>query len=126
MHNVSKSHESDIIRDVFKYKGLIIGSPTYNNKLYPGVENLLSALQSRYLKNRFFGSFGSFTWADATAKQLAAFAEGSEFEILAEPVIMKQAMLRETEEKARGLGQCMARKILSGAEVVPNHTANCH
>lgn len=126
MHNVSKSHESDIIRDVFKYKGLIIGSPTYNNKLYPGVDNLLSALQSRYLKNRFFGSFGSFTWADASAKLLAAFAEGSEFEMLAAPVIMKQAMLRETEEKARGLGQCMARKILSGAEVVPNHTANCH
>ena len=28
MHNVAKSHQSDILRDVFKYKGLIIGSPT--------------------------------------------------------------------------------------------------
>jgi len=50
MHNVSKSHESDILRDIFAYKGLLIGSPTYNNKLYPAVESLLSGLQNRYLK----------------------------------------------------------------------------
>ncbi len=126
MHNVSKSHESDILRDVFAYKGLLIGSPTYNNKLYPGVESLLSGLQNRYMKNRFFGCFGSFTWSDASAKQLAAFAEASEFEMIADPVIMKQAMLSEVVEKARNLGQCMARKLLSGVEVVPNNSANCH
>ena len=30
IHNTSKSNLSDIIRDIFKYKGLIIGSATYN------------------------------------------------------------------------------------------------
>jgi len=119
LHNVSKSHASDIIRDVFTYQGLIIGSPTYNNKLFPGVESLLSALQNRLLKNRFFGYFGSFTWADASAKQLAAFVEGSEFELVAEPVIMKQAMLDEVEDKARALGRIMACKLLSGAAGSP-------
>lgn len=126
MHNVSKSHASDILRDVFTYRGLLIGSPTYNNKLYPGVESLLSALQNRYVKNRFFGCFGSFTWSDASAKQLAAFAETSEFEMIGEPVVMRQALLSDVAEKACNLGQCMARKLLSGAEVVPNNTANCH
>jgi flavorubredoxin len=125
MHNVAKSHPSEIIRDVFTYKGLIIGSPTYNNKLYPGVESLLSALQNRNLKNRFFGCFGSFTWADASAKQLIAFAEGSDFEFIAEPVIMKQGMLNEVNEKVRVLGSCMARKLITGEEVVPNKV-NCH
>jgi len=126
MHNLSKSHESDILRDVFKYKGLIIGSPTYNNKLYPGVESLVAALQNRNLKNRFFGCFGSFTWADASARELIAFAEESEFEFITEPVIMKQGMLKEVIEKARGLGRCMARKLISGEEVVPNNKVNCH
>ena len=125
MHNVSRSHESDILRDVFAYSGLLIGSPTYNNKLYPAVESLLSALQGRNLKNRFFGCFGSFTWSDASARQLVAFAEASEFEMIGDPVIMKQAMLSEVAEKARSLGQCMARKILSGEAVVPHHTVNC-
>lgn len=118
MHNVSKSHESDILRDAFKYKGLIIGSPTYNNKLYPAVDALISALQNRNLKNRFFGYFGSFTWADATARQFEAFAEAMEFELVSEPVIMKQAMLADVVEKARNLGRTMAQKLTSGTEVV--------
>jgi flavorubredoxin len=111
MHNVSKSHESDILRDAFKYKGLIIGSPTYNNKLFPAVDGLVSALQNRGLKNRFFGYFGSFTWADATARQLEAFAAAMEFELVADPVIMKQAMLADAVEKALALGRVMAQKL---------------
>lgn len=125
MHNVSKSHESDILRDAFKYKGLIIGSPTYNNKLYPAVDSLVSSLQNRNLKNRFFGYFGSFTWADATARQFEAFAGAMEFELVAEPVIMKQAMIADVVEKARNLGRTMAQKLASGTEVVPNNTSNC-
>lgn len=125
MHNVSKSHESDILRDAFKYKGLIIGSPTYNNKLYPAVEGLVSALQNRNLKNRFFGYFGSFTWADATARQFETFAGAMEFETVAEPVIMKQAMVSDVVDKALNLGRIMAQKIMSGTEVVPNNTSNC-
>lgn len=125
MHNVSKSHESDILRDAFKYKGLIIGSPTYNNKLYPAVDSLVSALQNRGLKNRFFGYFGGFTWADATARQFEAFAGAMEFEVVGEPVIMKQAMIGDVVEKAFNLGRTMAIKLLSGEEVVPNNTSNC-
>lgn len=124
MHNVAKSHESDILRDTFKYKGLIIGSPTYNNKLYPAVDSLISALQNRNLKNRFFGYFGGFTWADATARQFDAFTAAMEFELVAEPVVMKQAMLSDVVEKARHLGRTMAQKLMSGAEIVPNNTLN--
>jgi flavorubredoxin len=111
LHNVSKSELSEILRDVFKYKGLIIGSPTYNNKLYPGVENLIIALQNRGLKNRFFGYFGSFSWAGAAVKQLAAFAESMNFDITGEPVEMKQSLNEEVAEKARKLAQAMSEKL---------------
>ena len=35
MHNVSKSNPSYILKDIFKYRGLIVGSPTYCNQIYP-------------------------------------------------------------------------------------------
>ncbi|MDD3510733.1 MAG: FprA family A-type flavoprotein [Fermentimonas sp.] len=111
IHNVSKSHESDIIRDVFKYKGLIIGSPTYNNNLYPAVENILSSLQGRNLKNRFFGYFGGFSWSDATERLLKSFAEEMKFEIVADPVVIKQGMIDDAYEKAINLGIMMAQKL---------------
>ena len=42
MHNVSKSPASYILKDIFKYKGLIIGSQTYSNQLFPEVDSLLT------------------------------------------------------------------------------------
>ncbi len=111
LHNVSKREHSYIIRDVFKYKGLIIGSPTYNNELYPGVEAMLSKIQGRDMKNRFFGYFGSFTWAGAAVKRLAAFAENSGFEIIGEPVEMKQAPQKDTLEGCMALARAMAEKL---------------
>jgi anaerobic nitric oxide reductase flavorubredoxin len=113
IHNVSKSHESDIIRDVFKYKGLIIGSPTYNNKLYPAVESVVTSLQNRNLKNRYFGYFGGFSWSDASERLLKSFAEEMNFEVVASPVVIKQGMLDEVYEKANNLGMMMAKKLNS-------------
>lgn len=111
IHNVSKSHESDIIRDVFKYKGLIVGSPTYNNKLYPGVESVLTSLQNRNIKNRLFGYFGGFSWSDASERLLKSFAEEMNFEVVANPVVIKQGMLEEANGKAYNLGKMMADKL---------------
>lgn len=59
MHNVSKSPSSYILKDVFKYKGVIVGSPTYSNQLFPEVEAVLSKIELREVKNRIFGYFGS-------------------------------------------------------------------
>ena len=39
MHNVSHTSHSFIIADVFKYKGLIVGCPTYNTQMYPEMES---------------------------------------------------------------------------------------
>lgn len=111
IHNVSKSHESEIIRDVFKYKGLIIGSPTYNNKLHPAVESILSALQNRNIKNRLFGYFGGFSWSDASERTLKSFADEMAFEVVANPVVIKQGMKEEAFEKANNLGMVMAQKL---------------
>ena len=92
IHNVSKRSHSYIIRDIFKYKGLIVGSPTYNNKLFPEVEYLLSKVEGREMKNRYFGYFGSFTWAGAAVKRLAEFADITKFEVVGAPAEMKQSM----------------------------------
>lgn len=111
LHNVSKRSHSYIIRDIFKYKGLIVGSPTYNNKLFPDVEYLLSKVEGRDMKNRYFGYFGSFTWAGAAVKRLAQFAEDTKFEVIGSPVEMKQTMRLDTYEACISLGKAMADRL---------------
>lgn len=68
MHNVSKSPASYVLKDIFKYKGLIIGSPTYSNRLFPEIESILDKIETREVKHRLYGYFGSFTWAGAAVK----------------------------------------------------------
>ncbi|MCD7712304.1 MAG: FprA family A-type flavoprotein, partial [Firmicutes bacterium] len=96
MHNVSKTHASVILKDVFKYKGIIVGSPTYSNQLYPEVESVLNKIETREVKNRLYGYFGSFTWAGAAVKHLAAFGEKMKWEVIAEPVEQKQGLIVNT------------------------------
>ena len=116
MHNVSKSNPSYIIADIFKYRGLIIGSPTYSNQIYPDIESLLSKILIREVKGRYLGYFGSFTWAGAAVKRMAEFAEKSKFEIIADPVEMKQAMKDITYEQCEHLARSMAERLKKDRE----------
>mgnify|MGYP001839378803 FL=1 len=111
MHNVAKSHPSYIIADIFRYKGLIIGSPTYSNQIFPEVESLLSKILVREVKGRYLGYFGSFTWAGAAVKRMAEFAEKSKFELVGDPVEMKQAMRDITYTQCENLAHAMAERL---------------
>lgn len=111
LHNVSKSDPSYILADIFKYRGLIIGSPTYCNQIYPEVESLLSKILLREVKGRYFGYFGSFCWAGAAVKRMGEFAEKSKFELVGEPVEMKQAIEPLTIEKCAHLAKAMADRL---------------
>ena len=110
MHNVSKSHGSYILRDVFNYRGLIVGCPTYSGQLYPEVEMVLSEIKLREVKDRLFSYFGSFTWAGAAVKHLAAYAEAMKWEVVGTPVEQKQGI--STEEQCIALGHAMAERIM--------------
>jgi flavorubredoxin len=112
MHNVSRSDASYILADVFRYKGLIIGSPTYSGQIYPEVESLLSKIAVREVKGRLLGLFGSFTWAGMAVKRMAEFAEKSKLEVVGQPVEMKQAMSSATEQQCRELARAMAEKLV--------------
>ncbi|MDR2917585.1 MAG: FprA family A-type flavoprotein [Tannerella sp.] len=109
MHNVSNCHSSYILRDIFNYKGVIIGSPTYSNQIFPEIDSLLNRIELREIKDRLFGYFGSFTWAGAAVKRLAAFGETMKWEIVGNPVEQKQNIC--TDEQCIALGKAMAERL---------------
>ena len=111
MHDVSHSHHSYILADIFKYKGLIVGCTTYNTQLYPNMESLLSKILGRDMKNRVVGYFGSFTWASAAVKKLAEFTEQSKFEVVGNPIEMKQSMKTDNYLQAKELAKAMADRL---------------
>ena len=115
MHNVSKTPASYILADVFRYKGIIVGSPTYSNQLFPEVEAVLSKIELREVKNRLFGYFGSFSWAGAAVKRLAAFGEKMKWETVGTPAEQKQGMTAADHAACYALGKAMAEQLRSKA-----------
>ncbi len=94
-NNIDDLGLSAAIRDAFKYDTIVVGSPTYNNGVFPPVESFMKALQARLLKGRRFYAFGSFTWAAASVRLLNEMASGMGFEILGDGLAFPQAYTAE-------------------------------
>ena len=117
MHNVSKTHHSYIIRDVFRYRGLIVGAPTYNTGLYHEMDVLLSELANRDIKNHYLGWFGSYGWAGKAVAKITEWNDTQlHFEPVGTPVEMKQALTPEIASQCRELGKAMAERLMKTQE----------
>lgn len=113
VYNVSKTHHSYILRDIFRYRALIVGAPTYNTGLYHEMDVLLSEIAGRDIKgNHLLGWFGSHSWA---SKAVAAIEKWNEerlhFEPVGQPVDMKQGLSEEVRQQCVALGQAVAERL---------------
>lgn len=111
MHNLSSSHLSYVLRDIFKYRAVVIGSPTYNMHLFPEVQALIDDIELRCIPKRIFGCFGGFTWAGAAVKRLTEFAERAGWDIVAPPVEVKQGCTPEKTEACTDLAQAIVERL---------------
>ncbi|WP_277043976.1 FprA family A-type flavoprotein [Prevotella multiformis] len=115
LYNVSKTHHSYILQDIFRFRGLIVGAPTYNAGLYHEMDVLLQEVANRDIKHHLIGWFGSYSWA---SKAVAAIGEWNEnrlhFEKVGEPVEMKQALTPAIKDECTRLGREMAARLLEG------------
>ena len=113
MYNVSKTHHSYIIRDVFRYNALIVGAPTYNTGLYHEMDVLLAELANKDIKNHKLGWFGSYVWASKAVGKIKEWNDTHlHFEAVGEPVDIRQSLNDETFKQCEELGRKMAEAIL--------------
>jgi len=94
-NNAGELGLSGALRDIFRYDTIVVGSPTYNNGIYPPVEAFMKALQARLIKGRRFYAFGSYTWAGASVRLLNELASSMNFEILGDGLSFPQAYSRD-------------------------------
>ncbi len=112
MYNVSKTDHSYILRDIFRYRGLIVGAPTYNTGLYHEMYVLLNEIGNKDVKNHYLGWFGSYGWASKAVAKIQELNERRlHFEAVGEPVDMKQSITAETAAQCEALGKAMAERL---------------
>ncbi|MDY3943559.1 MAG: FprA family A-type flavoprotein [Alloprevotella sp.] len=111
VHNLTISDPSEVLADIYRYRGLAIGGPTYNGDVYPAVKELLNRLAGRDVKNHKLAIFGGWTWAGAAVKVITGYEELLKMERIGEPLEWKQTARREVLEQARSLGQQLGEAV---------------
>ena len=110
-HNVSRSHISYIIADVWKHKGLVLGTPTYNMKPFPLMDHFIRVLENKGLKDRTLGIFGSYGWVGGALKELAEFGQRMKWELVEPIVEAKCAPTTENLAACEQLGETIGFRI---------------
>ncbi|MDE5623728.1 MAG: FprA family A-type flavoprotein [Alistipes sp.] len=111
VHDLTYSDPSFVLRDIFRYDTLVVGSPTYNGALFPPVARLLEAVAARGIPQRNFAFFGSFCWAGCAVRSMAEFAQRMKWEPVGDAVEMKQGFSADADAACRTLAQQIAAHI---------------
>jgi len=61
---------SSAIKEFWKSRGCLIGSPTLNNLLFPSVAEFLTHLRGLRPGTEMIGAFGSYGWGGGPLKRL--------------------------------------------------------
>ena len=111
VYDVSKTHVSYIIKDIWKYRGVILGSCAYNSGMHPMMLHLCNELEVLAPKNKVYGLFGSCSWGGGGVKSLQNFAATMGWEEVAAPVELFGASSLEKSAPCAGMAKIMAQKI---------------
>jgi len=111
IHDVSRTHISFLIRDAWRFKALILGSPTYDTKLFLTMDNFVKMLSHKQLKNRILGLFGTYGWSGGGVSSLRDFASSIGWDLI-EPIIESRCSPTEGDLKhCFTLGQKVVEKL---------------
>jgi len=89
MFNVATTDRSDLLTEIFKSSGVIIGSCTVLNAALRETTSLLDDMKMLKFKPKFAGAFGSYGWSGESAKLIFEKLQGMGMNVVGEPYRVK-------------------------------------
>ncbi|MFW6061780.1 MAG: flavodoxin domain-containing protein, partial [Planctomycetota bacterium] len=94
------NHRSDVVTELLDAGALVVGSPTLNNNIFPTVADTMTYVKGLRPKNLLGGVFGSYGWSGEAPKQLAAWMNDMDVEVINDPLRVRYV------PQGDGLSQC--------------------
>ena len=108
VYDVSNTHVSELISEIFRATHVVFAAPTYNGGIYPVMENLLADMKALAVQNKTVALMENGTWAPTTAKQMREkLAELKNVTILDTQITIKSAMAPEQEGQLEALADAI-------------------
>lgn len=111
VHNISRAEPSFVLNDVWEWEGLALGSPTYNTRLFPLMDDFLRLVANLQIPSRPVGIFGTYGWSKGAVAALEEFARGGKWNLI-EPIIEAHCSATDKQlDDCRQLGTNLAKAI---------------
>ncbi|GLC30494.1 flavodoxin domain-containing protein [Clostridium omnivorum] len=94
--NTATADRNDILAEVFKSKGVILGSSTVNNGLLTSLMPVIEDLIGLKFINKVGAAFGSYGWSGESPKLLSEYLTKAKIEVIQEG--LKAKYMPDTEE----------------------------
>lgn len=82
LFNSARSDKTEIIMEVFRSKGIIVGSPTVNNGVLSSLAGILEEIKGMKFKKKKASSFGSYGWSGESTKLISEELQKAGFEVV--------------------------------------------
>lgn len=105
-------HRSDIMTELLDSKGLVVGSPTINNGIFPTIADILTYMKGLKPVGKIGFAFGSYGWSGEAAKIISQYLSEMKVEqIIEEPLRIQYVPDHEALKKCYELGRKLGERI---------------
>ena len=109
--HLRSNHRSDIIHEMLEAKGILLGSPTLNNGMFPTMGDFLTYMKGLKPRGKTFGLFGSHGWGGGAVKEMRKNLVEEKFEVWEEELPIQYIPDSEELKKAVQFGKEFAKKV---------------
>jgi flavorubredoxin len=110
--HLRSNHRSDIIEEMLDARGILLGSPTLNNGMFPTMGDFLTYMRGLRPKGKIFGLCGSHGWGGGAMKEMRRHLEMEKFEIWEKELPVQFVPNSEELSGAIQFGREFAKKVL--------------
>lgn len=111
--NISTADRNDVLAEVFKAKGILLGSSTVNNGLLTSLLPLIEDLMGLKFINKVGAAFGSYGWSGESPKLLTEYLTKAKIKVIEDALKFKYMPNDDELEVCISYGKSFGEKMLS-------------
>lgn len=109
--NTAKTDKTEVIAEVFRSRGIIVGSPTVNKGILYSIAGILELIKGAKFKNKSAAAFGSYGWSGEAVKLINEELVDSGFKLVDQGIKMSWTPDKDSISALHEYGKELAEKM---------------
>jgi len=99
------------VKEIAKSRGMLLGSPTLNNDIFPSMAGFAAYLRGLRPRDRVAGAYGCYGWGGGAVKRLTEELKGMKLEVVEPGIEVHYRPSAEDRERCYAFGRQFAARV---------------